>query len=241
MPDYEKLEFRSTIDGKPLYLHYVQRAEVAGRDVTARLNALGWPLRWFDDVDDPVSFVAKLSPAQKAAFRRERLLAPSPYDRRMEVPAWSVVTHVTRTQTFPAGKTVEVTHRYVPFAGGSVGGALDKDVRGRDYFHWRVRQYCIDPSFLSAFDRQRAAIPNKDGGEAPYSETWLSYILKSGANWRGPIKDFRLVVDKGLPDNLVSFCMDGVRKISPTQFEVRKTNFTPTKDLDVMIVEFSKP
>lgn len=241
MPEYDKLEFRSTIDGKPLDLHYVQRAEVAGRDVTARLNALGWPLRWFDDVDDPVSFVAKLSPAQKAAFQREGLLKSSPYDRKMLMPAWSVVTHVTRTQTFPAGKTVEVTHRYVPIAGGSVGGALDRDVRGRDYNRWRVQQYCIDQSFMTAFDRQRAAMPKREYDEAPYSETWLSYILKSGANWRGPIKLFRLVVDKGSPDNLVSFCMDGVRKISPTQFEVRKTNFTPTKDLDVMIVEFIKP
>ena len=49
---------------------------------------------------------------------------------------------------------------------------------------------------------------------------------------------FRLVVDKGKPDNLVSFCMDGVRKISPTQFEVRKTNFEPRRDLPVLIVEF---
>ncbi len=241
MPEYEKLEFRSTIDGKPLELHHVQRAEVAGRDVTQRLTALGWPLRWFEDVDDPVAFVARLTPAQKAAYRREGLLKPSPYDRNMLMPAWSLVTHVTRTQTFPAGKTVEVTHRYVPYAGGSVGGALDKDARGRDYNLWRVRKFCIDRSFNAAFDRQRSAIPNKEYGEAPYGEIWLSYILKTGANWRGPIRDFRLVVDKGSPDNLVSFCMNGVRKISPTQFEVRKSNYTPTRDLDVMIVEFSKP
>ena len=31
-----------------------------------------------------------------------------------------------------------------------------------------------------------------------------------------------LVVDKGQPGNLVSFCMDGVTKISPSRFEVRK-------------------
>ena len=47
---------------------------------------------------------------------------------------------------------------------------------------------------------------------------------------------FRLVVDKGSPDALVSFCGEGVRKIAPTQFEMRKDNFTPTRDLDVLIL-----
>jgi hypothetical protein len=82
---------------------------------------------------------------------------------------------------------------------------------------------------------------NKESGEAPYSEVWLSYILKSGANWKGPIHQFRLVIDKGSADSLVSLCMPGLRKISPTQFEVRKTDFNPVRDLDIMIVEFAKP
>lgn len=58
---------------------------------------------------------------------------------------------------------------------------------------------------------------------------------------RGPIRDFRLVIDKGKAGSLVSFCMDGVRKISPTQFEVRKTNFEPRRDLPVLIAEFHQP
>ncbi|NLH79937.1 MAG: DUF4424 family protein, partial [Phyllobacteriaceae bacterium] len=43
--------------------------------------------------------------------------------------------------------------------------------------------------------------------------------------------------DKGDTKNLVSFCADGVKKIAPTQFEVRAQNFTPTKDLSVLIVK----
>ena len=38
------------------------------------------------------------------------------------------------------------------------------------------------------------------------------------------------------PDYMVSFCMDGVKKISPTQLEVRKTNFEPKGDLDILFV-----
>ena len=32
--------------------------------------------------------------------------------------------------------------------------------------------------------------------------------------------------------------MNGGKKISPTQFEVVKTDFEPTRDLDVLIVTF---
>jgi hypothetical protein len=35
---------------------------------------------------------------------------------------------------------------------------------------------------------------------------------------------------------LISFCEDGVKKISPTQFEVRRMNFTPRRDLDILIL-----
>jgi hypothetical protein len=32
-----------------------------------------------------------------------------------------------------------------------------------------------------------------------------------------------------------------VRKISPTQFEVRRTNFEPTQDIDLLILEWIRP
>ena len=45
-----------------------------------------------------------------------------------------------------------------------------------------------------------------------------------------------MVVDKGSSRNLVSFCGEGVRKTGPTTFEVRRRNYTPTRDLSVLIV-----
>ena len=46
------------------------------------------------------------------------------------------------------------------------------------------------------------------------------------------------MIDKGKPENLVSLCMSGVKKISPTQFEVRKRNFEPKGNLEVLIAEW---
>ena len=86
-------------------------------------------------------------------------------------------------------------------------------------------KYCIEQDILDRLDRSRRASKNAEA--ASYAEERIDYILRTGANWSGPIKDFRLIVDKGNPNNLVTFCGDGVKKVSPTQFELRKTNFTP--------------
>jgi hypothetical protein len=237
-PDFSAMKFRTTVDGRPVKLDFVQRAMIGPRDVTARIAALGWPLRWFSSFEETVPFIERLGAAQQETYRREGLLKADPNLARKLIPAWSLVTHVTRRQIFPAGRSVEVTHAYTPIAGGSVGGGLERHFRRDEIFAEKQRKYCIDSDFTAAFDRRTAP---RGGKQAYGSEVWLDYMLSSGANWRGPIRDFRLVVDKGKPDNLVSFCMDGVRKISPTQFEVRKTNFEPRRDLPVLIVEFYTP
>ena len=65
----------------------------------------------------------------------------------------------------------------------------------------------------------------------------MRYVLTTGSNWRAPIGDFRLVVDKGRVENLVSFCGSGLRRISPTQFEMRRRNWRPDRDLAILIVQ----
>ena len=234
IPDFSTLNFVTTVDGKPVKLAMMKRAEVNGRDVTKRIQQLGWPLDWIDGTGEVPGFVKKLKPAEVKAYAAEGLLRIT--ENGNAYPTWDVVTHVTRKQVFPAGRSVVVTHRYAPMTGGSVAGTLYPAVRKE--FPEALKQYCIDKSFLAAFDKKAMARQNNDGYPVPYSETWIGYVLSSGRNWRGPIKDFRLVVDKGKPENLVSFCMDGVKKISPTQFEVRRRNFEPKGDLEILIVKW---
>jgi hypothetical protein len=52
------------------------------------------------------------------------------------------------------------------------------------------------------------------------------WILKPTYKWSGPIRNLRLVVDKGSPKNLVSSCGKGIRKISATQFEFRASDLS---------------
>jgi Domain of unknown function (DUF4424) len=247
-PDWNDLQFATLIDGKSAKLVRMDMITIGGKDVSARLKHLGWPVDYWNNEEFSQKLDA-LSGAQKTAFLAEGLLKHPKYDPKAVEPAWQVTTNITRIQRFPAGKTVTVEHSYTPVAGGSVAGALERDYR-RDTdsgFARYAKHYCIDQQFLKGFDRVRYAKQPKGASDDEisqatlYGEVWLSYVLKSGANWRGPIKDFRLVVDKGTPKNLVSFCMEGVKKISPTQFEVRKTNFEPTRNLDILIVGWATP
>jgi hypothetical protein len=242
----EDLKFKTLVDGKPVALSYHEQVSIVGdskgRDIRPRLKALGWPEKMWDDYQF-TDKLQDLGSAQKEAYVKEGLL------RRQDgsdylVANWQLQTHVTRKQIFPAGRTITVEHSYDPVAGGSVAGVLEKQSRKEGYFKEYAANYCIDANFLKGFDKRRyTGKLDGDGNDRGmyYSETWLSYVLKSGANWKGPIKDFRLVVDKGSADNLVSFCMDGVKKIGPTLFEVRKTNFEPKKDLEILIVKFFSP
>ncbi len=154
---------------------------------------------------------------------------------RRGLPLWSARTSYYWKQIFPAQKDVIIEHRYKPSVGGSAQTSLGMAHASEQTMDEYRGRYCVDPSFLRAVRAMQRRYPAEGGGNV-IGEYRLGYILKTGANWAGTIRHFHLTVDKGAPDNLVSFCMDGVRKVSPTRFEVTKADFWPTLDLDVLIL-----
>ena len=94
-------------------------------------------------------------------------------------------------------------------------------------------KYCVDDDFLKLVD----GLESRDKpGKPRIIERRISYVLKTGANWAGPIKDFHLVVDKGRADRIVSFCGQDIKEISATQLEMRAADFTPKQDLEILIL-----
>jgi nitrate reductase beta subunit len=149
---------------------------------------------------------------------------------------WTLQTTYYWEQTFAGRAETLIEHRYKPSVGTTVQTALGApDAAKEPWYDEYKDKYCFDYEFLAAVERARKAANGKFGG--PFSEERIDYILKTGANWSGPIKDFRLVVDKGAPDNLVSFCGDDVRKIGETQFEMKKTDYTPDGNLSILILK----
>lgn len=235
-PTYDftgELGFRTLVDGKPADLRLTQTATLKGRDVTARLIAAKIPLMPVWEKFDAA--VKALAPAERQALITEGLLMDDGSTPPSWAPLWTTKTIVSRTQVFPAGRPIRVSHAYKPFVGGSVGSILKKDLRTVKDFAADVAAYrakfCVDDDFIRGFD---AGVTKKDSYRP---DLWIAYVLTSGANWKGPIGDFRMVIDKGDPKNLVSFCGTGVKKIAPTRFEVRYQNFTPKKDVNVLIVK----
>ena len=238
--NWSGFDFATHVDGRPLRLQQLDRAMIGDRDVTDAIAERGWPMAWAHaDELDPFS---QLSEAEQEALVAEGWAVRDPLFGNRVVPAWDQVTYFVREQGFEPNSTVSVRHEYVPMIGGSAGSVLYPQYRrdaDEDSLLSEYRaQYCVDDRFLAGVDKRVGATDGSEERQTYMAETWLSYVLSSGANWDGPIRDFRLVVDKGSPDNLVSFCMDGVKKISPTQFEAVKTDFEPTRDLDVLIVTF---
>jgi hypothetical protein len=222
------VDFKTTAGGRPVQTRMEQKAYFGARDITAQLQTLKLPLKpW--SCETP-KLVRSLPQATRDDFIRQGLVVfadAGPEENRKEyVPRWSLKTTHFWEQTFlPKSETI-IEHRYPPTLGLTSGTMLQDASFYNDETKKTIADYCIDQDFL------RTVARNKSG----FEEQRISYILKTGANWAGPIQLFRLVIDKGSPKNLVSFCGEGVRKISPTRFELTKQNFTPTEDLDILIL-----
>jgi hypothetical protein len=228
-------EFRTSVDGSPVRMAVERRAFLGGVDHSALLASVGVRLTGHEDTASMYQAVESLPAAARDRLAQAGLVRI--WDEgatRHADPLWTVRETWHWDQTFPAGRDLVVEHRYRPGAGGTVSTALaSAEVRASEYGREQIARYCIDQPFLRAVDRLAARSPAEF---VNVGEQWVSYILTTGGNWRSPIGDFRLVVDKGRPDNLVSFCGEGVRRISPTQFELRRRNWRPDRDLHVLIL-----
>ena len=232
-------DFATRVDGRPVAMQVEHRALLRGVDHTDLLTGFRVPVgtRDRDGTAAAGEAIRRLVPAERqrlAALGLVEIHASNDGAESGFAPRWTVRETWHWEQVFPAGRDLVVEHRYTPGSGGTVTTGLgNPEYRQSGNGREQIARYCIDAAFIGAAER----IARRAGTEyATISETWISYILTTGANWRSPIGDFRLVVDKGDARNLVSFCGEGVRRISPTQFEVRRRNWRPTQDLRVLIL-----
>jgi Domain of unknown function (DUF4424) len=233
-------QFHTMVAGRPVTAALERHVVLNGRDHTALLQSLRVPLAPNAEGTQRIqAALTALPAARRAELQRLGLVDADEYDdghgmTRHLVPLWTVRDTWYWQQTFPAGRDLIVEHRYRPGAGSSAGTPLAfLDYRRSADGRAEAALYCADADFLASIDRRMRAV----GEGAELSDYRIGYILMTGGNWRSPIGDFRLVVDKGDARNLVSFCGDGVRRISPTQFEVRHRNWRPDRDLEVLIVQ----
>ena len=211
---------------RPLSAQY----DTPGTDVTAALRAANLPLTI--DIKGLTDALFAKTPAERTALTAAGLAEFYDGDPATGMPAevwplWSIVLRHHWTQTFPAGQTLTIAHEYENRPPGGLFGWQHPptDDWARDY----QARYCIDDGTSRAIAKRLGP----DGYGVAYN---LAYVLRTANSWAGPIGDFRLTLDKGAAENVISLCASGVEKTGPTTFEIRKTDYTPDRDLDILIV-----
>jgi hypothetical protein len=241
IPDIQQpenfLDFATVVDGTPVKAQAEQRVFKKSVEYTTLLTSMHIPLMPLLQATDAA--LDKLSAADKAKLIKLDLVSDDEYDDGHGMQhhlgaAWTLKTTYWWTQSFPAGKVVRVEHNYKPSVGGTSGTFLEApDAQSNEEFKAYKDKYCIDNDFLAAAAKRHNEVgPEKQA----FYEQRIDYILKTGANWKEPIGDFHLTLDKGKPGSLLSTCQTGLKKTSATAFEVRRANYLPSEDLHLLIL-----
>lgn len=212
---------------RPLSAQY----DTPGTDVTAALRAANLPLTI--DIKSLTDALFIKSAAERADLTATGLAEFYDGDPAQDIPAevwplWSIVLRYHWTQTFPAGQTLTISHEYENRPPGGL-------------FYWQHPQteewaddytarYCIDDGTSRAIAKRLAP------GDGMGSAYFLSYVLRTANSWAGPIGTFRLTLDKGAVENVISLCASEIQKTGPTTFVIEKTDYAPDRDLEILIV-----
>ena len=233
--DGDLVDFHLSVDGKPVVATLDARAfNEKGVDITRVLQSLRIPLvgaRSDDEID-------KAFHALKPAGVKRLLAAGGGYSDEWtgqdtaRHPRWIVRAVYHWRQTFPAGTPVRIEHRYRPILGeiqfdkfadllpdnalGALGAWPDEH-----------RAWCATPALIAA----------AGDSEARARVRWLEYILKTGANWAGPIGAFHLEIIPPPGATALTCPISGLtlRHAGHTILADR-ANFTPTSDLAVLFL-----
>jgi hypothetical protein len=239
--DYDSdnfLHFSTVQDGKPITANLQQRVISLGVDVTDEFAKRGIPVLPYSQ--KTVDALAKLPETVRKDWIARGLIYPmtegdaNGVAKVDLVPLWTLRSTYWWRTVFPAGKKVSVQHRYTPAVGGTVAiSFLDGNEPKGERFDEYSRKYCLDEGFIKVAQQHAR---EAEAGGPNYTESWISYVLSTGANWAGPIRRFQLTIDKGKPGNLISFCGSNVQKIGPTTFRMTAEDFNPEKDFDILIL-----
>jgi len=236
------LDFKTVVNGQAVDAAMERRVFALGLERTRLLEDLKVPLMPL--LRETASALDALPEEKKADLVSLGIARVEEYDdgkgmQKHLIPFnWRLKTTYFWSQTFPAGKDIVIEHRYRPSVGRSVQGtrynAVPTTPGEAEELRRMTTTYCIDGTFKAAVSRAPKA---KSHGGAAFSEARISYVLKTGSNWLGSISDFTLTIDKGAPENLVSFCGADVKKTGTTTFQIKATHFYPQQDLDVLILK----
>jgi len=224
------------VDGKPVDFNIVTKANANGHDITALLAHEHIPL--MTDSKASQDALAKLKPEILAQWSNEKDGWVDNESTDAIYGGWSVTSELSFEADIPAGKTLSTEIKYQPSVGHGLGANfLGHDEGANHTWVDHKERYCLDDGFMKSARKMADAFK-------PYEwkglwEKQIVFDLLSPVAGRTQAEDFRLVVDNGSTDDLVSFCGHVVKKLSATSWQVLPfdgEHGTPTKDFEVLFI-----
>jgi Domain of unknown function (DUF4424) len=237
------LGFTINVNGKPIIAAVEQRAMVVGLDRTQILRSMGVPLA--PHLLSTRQALDALPGAKWEQLLRIGAAEIEEYDtgsglRKHLSPRWTLESTYYWEQTFAAEAVTLIELRYKPSIGHLAQTALGSPNQEKQtWFDDYKEKDCLNYEFLAAVERVRRAANSKS--TAPFSEHRIEYLLKIAANTATAVAQFRFTIDKGGPENLVSFCGAESFKADETTVEVKKTDYIPDGSVPVLILQKLPP
>lgn len=208
--DVESQDFKLWVDGQEVKTSRTFRAELAnGSNVTERLRKLGLSDSRIINYGGYSYCEEEAPPMDQSEEAEFKKLKKEGLIENRYIPLWRTSYVQYWDQEFPAQKKVNIVHEYSPVVGGG-------------YFYKGIAKlYCQET--------------NSNFFKSPTRYKTVAYVLRTGANWAGPIKDFTLNVVKGDVNDVVSLCFDGqFKRKDELTFSSHLTNFLPKEDISVI-------
>ncbi len=193
------INFSVTADGKPVKYETITRALIDHEDVTEKLQQAGIPLN-----PDLVAGRFPLMQAQEAQ-RKQWLAAAQKLGLLDDTgkPRWRKQITFSWLQAFPVNQVTKIEHQYRPAAGSFYMPAEpNKNKTETLQMNAERMQSIFNLDFNSLvnadrFNKWLAAQIDKDSNNSGIYAFFynVDYILTTGANWDGPIKDFNLTIN----------------------------------------------
>jgi len=236
--------FRLWVDGVQQVTFRTVRAKLKDKDVTSRLRELGFTdediaeYRGVDGncySDNTVSTKGVFSENMEI-LRKEGLVDILKEENAvMATPLWKAAYFYSWDQVFPPKTMVHIVHEYVPFTGAISGLYSFADIGNfKKSSQDIVSDFCMSDGEIRAGKNIQARITTGTLKIPLEGLAWekVNYILTTGANWAGPIKDFTLNLKKATKNELVSLCFDGnFNKSDDVTNTSHIRNFVPNRDI----------
>lgn len=241
-------DFSVLVGGKKIPFKTEVRALKDGKDITSLLQQHNLPISPILALCDyPIEKEedSKACDERKKRYQELGLLAP---DGKV---LWQKQVHYHWKQTFPKGKEVKIEHSYRPAHGffffvpdsqrSPVETMMEQTLsRGgwmAKFCPWdsleKTKKFI--PWLINEFQVASKATKTKENCTIMFYD--VEYILTTGANWQGPIRDFTLTIQYPKGGTIAScwpFDRQQIEVLDNNQLRIHQKNFTPRQDLKIL-------